>query len=46
MKARLIYNPRAGQRDLTRDLLATRDYLIGRGWSVDWFVENDARRIT
>lgn len=46
MKARLIYNPRAGQRDLTRDLLATRDYLVGRGWSVDWFVENDARRIT
>lgn len=46
MRARLIYNPRAGQRDLTHDLLAAKDYLAAHGWSVDWFIENDVHRIT
>ena len=46
MKGRLIYNPRSGQRDLTHDISAIREFLISRGWAVDWFVEDDAKRIT
>ena len=46
MKGRLIYNPRSGQRDLMHDILAAREFLLSHGWAVDWFVEDDANRIT
>ncbi len=46
MKSRLIYNPLAGQRDVQEHLLEARRLLVSKGWSVEWFVEDDARKIT
>jgi diacylglycerol kinase (ATP) len=46
MKARLIYNPVAGQRDIKHHLLEARDLLVSKRWSVDWFVGDDPAEIT
>lgn len=46
MKSRLVYNPLSGQRDLKAHLLEARELLISRGWSVEWFVEDDPQKIT
>lgn len=46
MKSRLIYNSLAGQRDLRTLLWEAREFLVSRGWSVDWFVENEPQKIT
>jgi len=41
MKAMLIFNPVAGQRDVRRELALVADYLGGRGWQV--FVRETSR---
>lgn len=46
MKSRLIYNPLAGQRDLKEHILEARRHLISKGWSVEWFVEDNPQKIT